>query len=130
MLDSTAALLLTALCLMAVLLSAADSDDLVLASYNFTVGQDTQDIEVPVELGLLSVEAAFDKLAWSGMYSPRPRHSTSTIIIHAVIVGAQVCAAQLLRQIAFCRLQGPCQPSSQYAIAGLQLPHGSNSNRL
>jgi hypothetical protein len=72
------------------LISAADSDDLILASYNFTVGQATQDVEVPVELGLLSVETSFDKLAWSAMYSPRPRHSTSTVIIHAIIVGAQV----------------------------------------
>jgi hypothetical protein len=72
---------------------AVDAHDLVLASYNFTVGQNTQVVEIPVELGLLSVETSFDKLAWSGMYSPRPRHSTSTVIIHAVIVGAQVCSS-------------------------------------
>lgn len=67
----------------------ADSDDLILASTNFTVGG-TGSQEVLVQLGMLGVEASFDQLAWAGMYYPRPRQSTSTIIIHAIIVGAQV----------------------------------------
>lgn len=75
---------------MLVAAAAADADDLVLLTANFTVSADTASHEFLVELGLLSVEAAFDQLAWAGMYYPHPRHSTSTIVIHAQIVGAQV----------------------------------------
>jgi hypothetical protein len=71
------------------LLPPADSADLILASTNFTVGS-TGSQKVLVQLGMLGVEASFDQLAWAGMYYPRPRQSTSTIIIHAIIVGAQV----------------------------------------
>lgn len=77
--------------LLLLLLLPADSDDLILASTNFTVDS-TGSQEVEVQLGMLGVEASFDQLAWAGMYYPRPRQSTSTIIIHAIIVGAQVRA--------------------------------------
>lgn len=70
--------------------AAADADNLVLTSLNFTLSTGAANQEVPVELGLLSVEAAFGELAWAGMYYPRPQRSTSTVIIHAQIVGAQV----------------------------------------
>ena len=60
----------------------------MLATANFTVSGST--VSIPVQLGLVSVETSFDRLAWAGMYYPRPRHATSTIIIHAIIVGAQV----------------------------------------
>jgi len=77
-------------CILVAAGASADADDLVLLTANFTVSADTASHEFSVELGLLSVEAAFDQLAWAGMYYPRPRHSTSTIVIHAQIVGAQV----------------------------------------
>lgn len=62
-----------------------------------------------MQLGMLGVEASFDQLAWAGMYYPRPRQSTSTIIIHAIIVGAQVRARQaalLLQSRAACAPAG------------------------
>lgn len=86
-------LLCTCVLLRFLLLLHADSDDLILASTNFTVDS-TGSEEIVVQLGMLSVEASFDQLAWAGMYYPRPRQSTSTIIIHAIIVGAQVRARQ------------------------------------
>jgi hypothetical protein len=68
----------------------ADSDDLVLATVNFTVESNSDRQEIPVEMGLLAVEAPFDKLAWGGVRYPRPRRTTTTTMIHAIIVGAQV----------------------------------------
>jgi hypothetical protein len=66
----------------------------VLASHSFRLSsQGPGTVEVPVQLAVLALEAAFGELAWAGMYYPRPQRATSTIVIHAQIVGAQVCRA-------------------------------------
>lgn len=102
----------------------------MLATTNFTVAGSTVDIHV--ELGLMSVEASFDRLAWAGVYYPRPRHSTSTILIHAIIVGAQVgwggAASWVQWHAGHVRVLSHCQASEQATWSvdrGCQLPYSS-----